>query len=236
MPSRASPHSWGWPCSRCSISPRRATSAACARTPASWSRAAPTTARPSLRPSEPRPRSADQGAREGGGRRRGDGPERGRGIQEGRARAAGCRAPPALRAAPPPPHRTAGSAPPGSPSWTSIAGDRRDRRDHPGRRRRLRRHPDHRRRLRFRRAPRGQARTRAPVRPGRPRSPCSTGRRRPASPRTSRGPAQAGGYKVGPVGNTSTALPTSVVMFDPPHGKECAPISADRRHLEDSSR
>jgi hypothetical protein len=31
-------------------------------------------------------------------------------------------------------------------------------------------------------------------------------------------------YKVGPVGNTSTPFTTSVVMFDPSDGKECAPI------------
>jgi hypothetical protein len=31
-------------------------------------------------------------------------------------------------------------------------------------------------------------------------------------------------YKVGPVGNTSTPFTTSVVMFDPTDGKECAPI------------
>jgi hypothetical protein len=31
-------------------------------------------------------------------------------------------------------------------------------------------------------------------------------------------------YKVGPVGNTSTPFTTSVVMFDPAAGRECAPI------------
>jgi hypothetical protein len=31
-------------------------------------------------------------------------------------------------------------------------------------------------------------------------------------------------YKVGPVGNTSTPFTTSVVMFDPTDGKECAPV------------
>lgn len=31
-------------------------------------------------------------------------------------------------------------------------------------------------------------------------------------------------YKVGPVGNTSTPFTTSVVMFDPAAGQECAPI------------
>jgi hypothetical protein len=31
-------------------------------------------------------------------------------------------------------------------------------------------------------------------------------------------------YKVGPVGNTSTPFPVSVVMFDPSDGKDCAPI------------
>jgi hypothetical protein len=37
-------------------------------------------------------------------------------------------------------------------------------------------------------------------------------------------PLKQGGYKVGPVSNTSTPFPTSVVMFDPTDGKECAPI------------
>ena len=31
-------------------------------------------------------------------------------------------------------------------------------------------------------------------------------------------------YKVGPVGNTTTPFSTSVVMFDPSDGKECAPV------------
>jgi LytR cell envelope-related transcriptional attenuator len=31
-------------------------------------------------------------------------------------------------------------------------------------------------------------------------------------------------YKVGPVGNTTTPFPVSVVMFDPTDGKDCAPI------------
>jgi LytR cell envelope-related transcriptional attenuator len=31
-------------------------------------------------------------------------------------------------------------------------------------------------------------------------------------------------YKVGPVGNTTTPFTTSVVMFDPSNGKECAPV------------
>lgn len=37
-------------------------------------------------------------------------------------------------------------------------------------------------------------------------------------------PLKQGGYKVGPVGNTSTPFTTSVVMFDPTDGTQCAPI------------
>ncbi len=37
-------------------------------------------------------------------------------------------------------------------------------------------------------------------------------------------PLKQKGYKVGPVGNTTTPFPTSVVMFDPTDGTQCAPI------------
>ena len=40
----------------------------------------------------------------------------------------------------------------------------------------------------------------------------------------SAGPLKQQGYKVGPVGNTSTPFTTSVVMFDPTDGRQCAPV------------
>jgi hypothetical protein len=37
-------------------------------------------------------------------------------------------------------------------------------------------------------------------------------------------PLKQHNYKVGPVGNTTTPFTTSVVMFDPSDGQQCAPI------------
>jgi hypothetical protein len=37
-------------------------------------------------------------------------------------------------------------------------------------------------------------------------------------------PLKQKGYKVGPVGNTTTPFPNSVVMFDPSDGTQCAPV------------
>jgi LytR cell envelope-related transcriptional attenuator len=37
-------------------------------------------------------------------------------------------------------------------------------------------------------------------------------------------PLKQHGYKVGPVGNTTTPFTTSVVMFDPTDGSQCAPV------------
>jgi hypothetical protein len=37
-------------------------------------------------------------------------------------------------------------------------------------------------------------------------------------------PLKQHGYKIGPVGNTTTPFTTSVVMFDPTDGAECAPV------------
>lgn len=37
-------------------------------------------------------------------------------------------------------------------------------------------------------------------------------------------PLKQNNYKVGPVGNTTTPFPTSVVMFDPTDGTQCAPV------------
>jgi hypothetical protein len=40
-------------------------------------------------------------------------------------------------------------------------------------------------------------------------------------------PLKQHGYRVGPVGNTTTPFTTSVVMFDPTDGEQCAPAVAD---------
>jgi hypothetical protein len=42
--------------------------------------------------------------------------------------------------------------------------------------------------------------------------------------RPSRRSLKQNNYKVGPVGNTTTPFPTSVVMFDPTDGTQCAPV------------
>ena len=168
-------------------------------------------------------RGGHQGAREGSrGRGRRDRPQRGRGVQEGRARPAGCRTPPALRAAPPAPRRTGVSAPPGSRSrsrwprsWSARSswspGSPSASPGSPGA------GPIPRPRRQ------GQAK-KGPCPPGQTKVAVLNGTATPGLAASSAGQLKQAQYKVGPVGNTSTPFPTSVVMFDPTDGKECAPI------------
>jgi hypothetical protein len=66
--------------------------------------------------------------------------------------------------------------------------------------------------------------SKGPCPPGQTKVAVLNGTAIPGLAAQSAGPLKHGGYKVGPVGNTSTPFPTSVVMFDPTNGKECAPI------------
>src|SRR3954451_2273053 len=63
-----------------------------------------------------------------------------------------------------------------------------------------------------------------PCPPGQTKVAVLNGTATPGLAASSAGQLKQGQYKVGPVGNTTTPFPTSVVMFDPTDGKECAPI------------
>jgi len=72
-------------------------------------------------------------------------------------------------------------------------------------------------------APQGQAK-KGPCPPGQTKVAVLNGTATPGLAASSAGQLKQAQYKVGPVGNTSTPFPVSVVMFDPTDGKECAPI------------
>jgi LytR cell envelope-related transcriptional attenuator len=63
-----------------------------------------------------------------------------------------------------------------------------------------------------------------PCPPGQTKVAVLNGTATPGLAASSAGQLRQAQYKVGPVGNTSTPFPVSVVMFDPSDGKECAPI------------
>jgi hypothetical protein len=63
-----------------------------------------------------------------------------------------------------------------------------------------------------------------PCPPGQTRVGVLNGTATPGLAAQSAGQLKQRQYKVGPVGNTSTPFTTSVVMFDPATGRECAPI------------
>jgi LytR cell envelope-related transcriptional attenuator len=63
-----------------------------------------------------------------------------------------------------------------------------------------------------------------PCPPGQTRVAVLNGTATPGLAAQSAGELRQSQYKVGPVGNTSTPFTTSVVMFDPTAGRECAPI------------
>jgi hypothetical protein len=69
----------------------------------------------------------------------------------------------------------------------------------------------------------GQAK-KGPCPPGRTRVAVLNGTATPGLAASSAGQLKQAQYKVGPVGNTSTPFPISVVMFDPTDGRQCAPI------------
>jgi LytR cell envelope-related transcriptional attenuator len=70
----------------------------------------------------------------------------------------------------------------------------------------------------------GGQKSKGPCPPGQTKVAVLNGTATPGLAAQSAGPLKQAGYKVGPVGNTSTPFPTSVVMFDPTDGKECGPI------------
>jgi hypothetical protein len=63
-----------------------------------------------------------------------------------------------------------------------------------------------------------------PCPPGQTKVAVLNGTATPGLAAQSAAPLKQHGYKVGPVGNTSTPFATSVVMFDPTDGQQCAPI------------
>lgn len=63
-----------------------------------------------------------------------------------------------------------------------------------------------------------------PCPPGQTKVAVLNGTATPGLAAQSAAPLKQHGYKVGPVGNTSTPFTTSVVMFDPTDGQQCAPI------------
>jgi hypothetical protein len=63
-----------------------------------------------------------------------------------------------------------------------------------------------------------------PCPPGQTKVAVLNGTATPGLAASSAGQLKQAQYKVGPVGNTSTPFPVSVVMFDPTDGRECAPI------------
>ncbi|HEY3191637.1 MAG TPA: LytR C-terminal domain-containing protein [Solirubrobacterales bacterium] len=72
-------------------------------------------------------------------------------------------------------------------------------------------------------APTGQ-KDKGPCPPGQTRVAVLNGTATPGLAAQSAGQLKQSQYKVGPVGNTSTPFTTSVVMFDPTDGRECAPV------------
>jgi hypothetical protein len=62
-----------------------------------------------------------------------------------------------------------------------------------------------------------------PCPPGQTKIAVLNGTATPGLAAQSAAPLRQAGYKVGPVGNTSTPFVTSVVMFDPTDGRQCAP-------------
>jgi hypothetical protein len=67
-------------------------------------------------------------------------------------------------------------------------------------------------------------RSKGPCPPGQTKVAVLNGTATPGLAAQSAGQLKQSQYKVGPVGNTSTPFTTSVVMFDPSAGQECAPI------------
>jgi hypothetical protein len=63
-----------------------------------------------------------------------------------------------------------------------------------------------------------------PCPPGQTRVAVLNGTATPGLAAQSAGQLKQAQYKVGPVGNTATPFDTSVVMFDPSEGQQCAPI------------
>jgi hypothetical protein len=63
-----------------------------------------------------------------------------------------------------------------------------------------------------------------PCPPGQTRVAVLNGTATPGLAAQSAGQLRQEQYRVGPVGNTATPFSTSVVMFDPAAGQECAPI------------
>jgi LytR cell envelope-related transcriptional attenuator len=66
--------------------------------------------------------------------------------------------------------------------------------------------------------------TKGPCPPGQTKVAVLNGTATPGLAAQSAAPLKQQGYRVGPVGNTSTPFVTSVVMFDPTDGRACAPI------------
>jgi hypothetical protein len=66
--------------------------------------------------------------------------------------------------------------------------------------------------------------SKGPCPPGQTKVAVLNGTATPGLAAQSAGPLKQKGYKVGPVGNTTTPFPSSVVMFDPTDGTQCAPI------------
>ena len=63
-----------------------------------------------------------------------------------------------------------------------------------------------------------------PCPPGQTKVAVLNGTATPGLAAQSAAPLKQQGYRVGPVGNTSTPFGTSVVMFDPADGRQCAPV------------
>jgi len=63
-----------------------------------------------------------------------------------------------------------------------------------------------------------------PCPPGQTKVAVLNGTATPGLAAQSAAPLKQQGYRVGPVGNTSTPFTTSVVMFDPADGRQCAPV------------
>ncbi len=70
----------------------------------------------------------------------------------------------------------------------------------------------------------GASKNKGPCPPGRTKVSVLNGTATPGLAASSAGQLKQAQYKVGPVGNTTTPFTTSVVMFDPTDGKQCAPI------------
>jgi LytR cell envelope-related transcriptional attenuator len=68
------------------------------------------------------------------------------------------------------------------------------------------------------------SKSKGPCPPGQTRVAVLNGTATPGLAAQSAGQLKQRQYKVGPVGNTSTPFTTSVVMYDPTDGRQCAPI------------